>query len=96
MFKRLGVVVVLLAAVVTLADAQPRPVRPFTFILDFLPYGEYTPYFTALDKGWYREEGLDVKILRGAGSSDEANTFSPPHMASAAVIKCAPPTVYSG
>ena len=70
MFKRLGVVVVLLAAVVTLADAQPRPVRPFTFILDFLPYGEYTPYFTALDKGWYREEGLDVKILRGAGGGD--------------------------
>lgn len=44
--------------------------RPFTFILDFLPYGEYTPYFTALEKGWYKEEGLDVKILRGAGSAD--------------------------
>ena len=70
MIKRLGVVVVLLLAVVTLADAQPKPVRAFTFILDFLPYGEYTPYFTALDKGWYREEGLDVKILRGAGSGD--------------------------
>jgi ABC-type nitrate/sulfonate/bicarbonate transport system substrate-binding protein len=51
-------------------DAQPKPARPFTFILDFLPYGEYTPYFTALDKGWYKEEGLDVKILRGAGSGD--------------------------
>ena len=70
MIKRLGVVVVLLLAVVTFADAQPKPVRPFTFILDFLPYGEYTPYFTALDKGWYREEGLDVKILRGAGGGD--------------------------
>jgi len=68
--KRLGVVLVLLLAVVTLADAQPKPLRPFTFILDFLPYGEYTPYFTALDKGWYRDEGLDVKILRGAGSGD--------------------------
>ena len=33
--KRLGVVLVLLLAVVTLADAQPKPVRPFTFILDF-------------------------------------------------------------
>jgi NitT/TauT family transport system substrate-binding protein len=51
------------------ADAQPK-LRPFTFILDFLPYGEYTPYFTALDKGWYRDEGLDVKILRGSGSGD--------------------------
>ena len=64
MIKRLGVVLVLLLAVVTLADAQQKPLRPFTFILDFLPYGEYTPYFTALDKGWYRDEGLDVKILR--------------------------------
>jgi len=51
------------------AGAQPK-LRPFTFILDFLPYGEYTPYFTALDKGWYRAEGLDVKILRGSGSGD--------------------------
>jgi NitT/TauT family transport system substrate-binding protein len=60
----------LVLAVVTGAGAQGKPLRPFTFILDFLPYGEYTPYFTALDKGWYREEGLDVKILRGAGSGD--------------------------
>lgn len=51
-------------------ESASREVRPFTFILDFLPYGEYTPYFTALEKGWYREEGLDVKILRGAGSAD--------------------------
>ncbi len=60
----------LLLAAVASAGAQSKPLRPFTFILDFLPYGEYTPYFTALDKGWYREEGLDVKILRGAGSGD--------------------------
>ena len=60
----------LVLAVVAGAGAQGKPLRPFTFILDFLPYGEYTPYFTALDKGWYRDEGLDVKILRGAGSGD--------------------------
>ncbi len=70
MIARLAAALVLLLATVTLAAAQSRPLRPFTFILDFLPYGEYTPYFTALDKGWYREEGLDVKILRGAGSGD--------------------------
>ena len=70
MITRLAVVLVLLLCVVVGAAAQSRPVRPFTFILDFLPYGEYTPYFTALDKGWYREEGLDVKILRGAGGGD--------------------------
>jgi len=67
---RLTTLLAALVAVAGLAEAQPKPVRPFTFILDFLPYGEYTPFFTALDKGWYREEGLDVKILRGAGSGD--------------------------
>jgi NitT/TauT family transport system substrate-binding protein len=70
MITRLGAALVLLLTVITIVHAQSKPVRPFTFILDFLPYGEYTPYFTALDKGWYKEEGLDVKILRGAGSGD--------------------------
>jgi NitT/TauT family transport system substrate-binding protein len=64
----IAILLVLVAAVG--AGAQGKPLRPFTFILDFLPYGEYTPYFTALDKGWYRDEGLDVKILRGAGGGD--------------------------
>ena len=70
MIGRMAAVVAALLTLVALVGAQPKPARPFTFILDFLPYGEYTPYFTALDKGWYREEGLDVKILRGAGSGD--------------------------
>ena len=70
MIARFVTTLVALIALVGLAQAQSKPVRPFTFILDFLPYGEYAPFFTALDKGWYREEGLDVKILRGAGSGD--------------------------
>jgi NitT/TauT family transport system substrate-binding protein len=65
-----SVAVVAVAVIVAGPGAAQPKLRPFTFILDFLPYGEYTPYFTALDKGWYREEGLDVKILRGAGSGD--------------------------
>src|SRR5919106_4678133 len=70
MIRSAAVVLVLLLGSVAGAGAQSKPLRSFTFILDFLPYGEYTPYFTALDKGWYREEGLDVKILRGAGGGD--------------------------
>ena len=53
----------------TFAAAQ-KPVKPYTLILDFVPTGEYIPHYTALEKGWYREEGLDVKILRGQGSAD--------------------------
>src|SRR5215475_9640643 len=51
------------------ADAQPAP-KPYTLVLDFVPTGEYVPHYTALEKGWYREEGLDVKIVRGQGSAD--------------------------
>lgn len=70
MMRFAALVLALLLGLAAAAGAQSKPVRSFTFILDFLPYGEYTPYFTALDKGWYREEGLDVKILRGAGGGD--------------------------
>jgi NitT/TauT family transport system substrate-binding protein len=64
----------LLAAAVQLASvsggAQSKPLRPYTLILDFVPTGEYVPHYTALEKGFYRDEGLDVKILRGQGSGD--------------------------
>ena len=50
--------------------AQQKPLRPYTLILDFVPTGEYVPHYTALEKGYYRDEGLDVKILRGQGSGD--------------------------
>ena len=52
-----------------LAVAQ-KPVRPYTLILDFVPTGEYVPHYTALEKGWYRDEGLEVKVQRGQGSAD--------------------------
>jgi NitT/TauT family transport system substrate-binding protein len=63
----LGLAVVLLAG--SLASAQ-KAVKPYTLILDFVPTGEYVPHYTALEKGWYRDEGLDVKIIRGQGSAD--------------------------
>jgi NitT/TauT family transport system substrate-binding protein len=63
-----------LAAALLLAPvmggAQSKPLRPYTLILDFVPTGEYVPHYTALEKGFYRDEGLDVKILRGQGSGD--------------------------
>ena len=63
-------VVLVFAAVPAWGPAQPKPLRGYTLILDFVPTGEYIPHYTALEKGWYRDEGLDVKILRGQGSGD--------------------------
>ncbi|MFQ5915350.1 MAG: ABC transporter substrate-binding protein [Nitrospinota bacterium] len=41
-----------------------------TFILDWIPYGSHTGFFTSLNKGIFRDTGLDVTIRRGYGSGD--------------------------
>jgi NitT/TauT family transport system substrate-binding protein len=41
-----------------------------TLRLDFIPNGYHGPFYMALDKGYYREEGLEVQIGRGFGSVD--------------------------
>jgi NitT/TauT family transport system substrate-binding protein len=40
------------------------------FLLDWVPTGDYAAYYAALDRGFYREAGLNVTIERGFGSSD--------------------------
>jgi NitT/TauT family transport system substrate-binding protein len=40
------------------------------YALDWVIGGRHAAYFLALEKGYYREEGLDVKIRRGFGSAD--------------------------
>ncbi len=51
----------------TVASAQK--LEPFDFRLNWTLYGEHAPFFVALDKGFYKDEGLDVKILEGSGST---------------------------
>ena len=40
--------------------------RPLTFAG---VYGEHAPFFVARDKGFYKEEGLEVEIQEGSGST---------------------------
>ena len=40
------------------------------FTTDFGFYGRHSFFYVALDKGYYKAEGLDVTILRGQGSID--------------------------
>src|SRR5262245_15827717 len=65
----LAVAVLALAAAPLGGRAQPE-LQPYTLLLDFLPTGEYVTHSTALEKGWYKAEGLDVKIVGGQGSGD--------------------------
>src|SRR3954453_2160423 len=70
--KRTGMLLTLatlfVAAFAGVASAQDK----FPFRLNWTLYGEHAPFFVALDKGFYKEEGLDVEILEGSGSTTVA------------------------
>lgn len=48
--------------------AEEGPI-PLEFRLNWTLYGEHAPFFLGVDKGFYLDEGLDVTILEGSGSS---------------------------
>src|SRR2546423_7901792 len=66
----LTLAVLLATLALPLAGSAQKAQRPYMLILDFVPTGEYVPHYTALENGWYKDEGLDVKIVRGQGSAD--------------------------
>ena len=38
------------------------------FQLNWTISGDHAPYFVAMEKGWFKEEGLDVNVMIGKGS----------------------------
>ncbi|MCP3469048.1 ABC transporter substrate-binding protein [Bradyrhizobium sp. CCGUVB1N3] len=60
-------IAVLLCCVGSPTLAQERDVK---FILDFISLGRHAPWYVALNKGYYKEEGLNVSILPSKGTAD--------------------------
>ncbi|WP_342129495.1 ABC transporter substrate-binding protein [Hydrogenophaga sp. OTU3427] len=56
-----------IAAPAVWAQSAPK-LTPLKFTLDFRVTSQTAPFFLALNKGYYRDEGLDVSIDVGAGS----------------------------
>jgi len=44
-------------------NKSAQKLTPFTVVLDWTPNTNHTGMYVALAKGWYKEQGLDVKIL---------------------------------
>lgn len=55
-------------AALTGARAQGKALTPLKFTLDFRITSQTAPFLLALQKGYYRDEGLDVSIDVGSGS----------------------------
>ncbi len=60
------------AALASATAAGAQQLEKFPFRLNWTLYGEHAPFFVALDKGFYKDEGLDVEILEGSGSTTVA------------------------
>src|SRR5262252_2996726 len=53
------------------AAAQTSPTsQKFTFALNWFAVGDHAAYWVALDKGYYKEKGLDVDLQNSKGSGD--------------------------
>ena len=65
-----------LIAFVVLAAASIFPVsghaqeRDVKFTLDFIPLGRHAPWYVAVAKGYYKQEGLNVTIAPARGTAD--------------------------
>jgi NitT/TauT family transport system substrate-binding protein len=74
--KRTRLMLSLVAAAAVLSafatGASAQSLEKFPFRLNWTLYGEHAPFFVALDKGFYKDEGLDVQIMEGSGSTTVA------------------------
>src|SRR5436190_19250356 len=61
------------AALVFSATAAAQKQTPVRFALDWRFEGPAAPYFVAIDKGYYKAEGLNVSIDPGSGSVEGIN-----------------------
>jgi NitT/TauT family transport system substrate-binding protein len=59
----LGLVLMLGSAV----GAEDRDVK---FVLDFISLGRHAPWYVALGKGYFKDEGLNVSIMPSKGTRE--------------------------
>ena len=66
MLRLFAAVLFAIAAVPALAQDK------FTLQLNWFQLADHSPIYLALKRGYYKEENLDLTVLRGAGSADSA------------------------
>jgi NitT/TauT family transport system substrate-binding protein len=60
----------LIASTILLRPSASNALDSVTLVTDFGYNGRHAYFFVALDKGYYRDAGLEVKIVRGQGQMD--------------------------
>ncbi len=82
MTRRAAVIAACTTAAWSFAPAIVRAATKTTIRMKWLPQGSFAGYYVALDKGFYRDEGLDLDIVPGGPNlltenlvATDANTF---------------------
>ena len=55
------------------AQGQERDLK---FVLDFISLGRHAPWYVALGKGYFKDEGLNVTIMPSKGTADAIRTVA--------------------
>lgn len=64
---------ILVAGLLTQLAVLPLPAAAadnLKFSLNFIPYGVHIGFYVAREKGFYRDAGMEVDIIKGEGSAD--------------------------
>jgi NitT/TauT family transport system substrate-binding protein len=51
------------------AGAAEKKLQKTSLILNWKVMGDHAPYYVAMKKGWFAEEGLDLEVILGQGSA---------------------------
>src|SRR5580704_9516095 len=66
-----GLVLISMAVLAVISAPQAASAKTkIRFTLDWIPGATHSAFFVALQKGYYKAEGLDVSIDRGKGSAE--------------------------
>ena len=66
-----GLVLIFMAVLAVISAPQAASAQTkIRFTLDWIPGATHSAFFVALQKGYYKAEGLDVSIDRGKGSAE--------------------------
>ena len=69
-------VTALAAVAMSLSCAAQAQERDLKFVLDFISLGRHAPWYVALGKGYFKDEGLNVTIMPSKGTADAIRTVA--------------------
>ncbi|MBS0220394.1 MAG: ABC transporter substrate-binding protein [Proteobacteria bacterium] len=61
------------ATLVAVTPAAAQALKEVKFSTEFAPHGFHAPFYLAREKGWFKDAGIDLKLIDGRGSSATIN-----------------------